>query len=294
MVHDSVITENYVVVFDFPLTVRPKRFLLDQFPVEYEPSHGARIGLIPRCDGKAKTSGQDESEMIWFDVDPGVVLHLANAYENDDGNVVIHGFKSIPKVDSSYILDYTSSFLHEWVVNPKSEKVIYDQCLNPNEIVEFPSVEDRVVSKKSEYCYGLKVTSICPTMEQFKTPQSGVLLDGVLKMSLGDKEEGVMNGDVIGRYVLPTGWHFVSEPTVVSKTGRDDAHYVLLIATEVPDEDRRNINHVRCVTDEKLMKSQLLVLDGDDICAGPVSIVDLPYHVNYGLHSLFVPWDCMK
>ena len=50
-----------------------------------------------------------------------------------------------------------------------------------------------------------------------------------------------MSGDVIGRFVLSTGWHFVSVPTIVNTIGidGDDGYYVLLIATEVPAEEKK-------------------------------------------------------
>lgn len=56
MVHDTAITsaaasadgDGWTVLLDLPLTVRPRRLLRNRFPVEYEPSHGARIGLLRR------------------------------------------------------------------------------------------------------------------------------------------------------------------------------------------------------------------------------------------------------
>jgi carotenoid cleavage dioxygenase-like enzyme len=48
MLHDCAITSNYALVVIFPLTIRPRKILLDRFPVEYEPANGARIGLVPR------------------------------------------------------------------------------------------------------------------------------------------------------------------------------------------------------------------------------------------------------
>ena len=45
------------------------------------------------------------------------------------------------------------------------------------------------------------------------------MLDSVVKLALvDDVESGRVAGDVLGRYDLDFGWHFVSEPTVVTKT----------------------------------------------------------------------------
>jgi len=284
MVHDSALTEGYVVILDFPLTIRPRRFLADSFPVEYEPQNGARIGLVPRDGG---------DETIWFDVESGVVLHAANAFEDDEGRVVVHGFKSVPRADASYILEYTPAFLYEWVLDPVTGKTIEERCLNPDVLVEFPIVEDSCVGRRADSVYGLVTTSIGGPLLQFSTPQSAVLLDAVIKFALEDGEAHG-KGDVMGRYDLPPGWHMVSEPTVLSKTSGEGS-YVLLLATFVPPpEEEGGTDHVCVATDGISLRTQLLVLDGDGLDDGPVAKVDLPSHVNYGLHSLFVDWERIK
>jgi len=153
MLHDCAITKNYIVVMDFPLTVRPHRLAMDKFPVEYEPEQGARIGLVRR-------NGRDIGEVQWFDVSVGVVLHAASAFEREDGTVVLHGFKSVPKNEKSFILDYSTSFFHQWVLNPNTGAVLDDRCCNPEEVVEFPVVEERFVGSDPGCIYGVQVTSI--------------------------------------------------------------------------------------------------------------------------------------
>ena len=285
MVHDCALTPSYTVIMDFPLTVRPIRmFLSNKFPVEYEPQNGARIGLTPR--------NRKHDETIWFDVEGGVVLHAANAYERDDGKVVLHAFKSIPDESSSYILEYTPSFLYEWILDPVTGTTVSERCLNPDVPVEFPICN--VSGEKASTTYGLVTTAIGGPLLEFKTPQSGVLLDAVVQFSLED-EPGVMAGDVVSRFDLPSGWHFVSEPTIVEKIG-GHGHYVLLIviATLLPANEETKGDHIRVAKDGKSMTSQLLILDGDCISNGSVTSVDLPSHVNYGLHSSFVSWDIME
>ena len=301
MVHDLALTERYVVLLDFPLTVRPARFLLDRFPVQYEPENGARIGLVPR-DGGGGSGGDHggEGEPLWFAVESGVVLHAANAYEREeDGCVVLHAFRSVPAGGASYIMDYTPAYLHEWILDPATGgTVVSERCLNPDVMVEFPEVVADRVGRRAGSCYGLVTTSIGGPMAQFKTPESAVLLDGVVRMALEDGE-GTGAGDVLGRFDLPAGWHSVSEPTAVARTGGRGGTYVLLIATHVPPEGEDGaggMDHLALARGEgsKPMRSRLLVLDGDDLGAGPVSTIDLPSHVNYGLHSLFLEWDKMK
>ena len=79
--------------------VRPRRILLDRFPVAYEPQAGCRIGLVPRAvlGGPAARGAADggavsgASEVVWAAVDPCVVLHTVNAHERDDGLVCVTG-----------------------------------------------------------------------------------------------------------------------------------------------------------------------------------------------------------
>ena len=42
------------------------------------------------------------------------------------------------------------------------------------------------------------------------------------------------------------------------------------------------------------MRTQVLILDGDAISKGAVTSVDLPHHVNYGLHSAFLDWNILE
>lgn len=283
MIHDCAITDQYVVLLDFPLTVRPSRLLHDKFPVAYEPTNGARIGLAKRHQ---TSRAMEDSRPQWFNVEPGVVLHVASAFERCDGLVVVHGFKSKPKSESCYILDFSPPFLHQWILNPITGKVIDDCCLNPNEIVDMPTTEDRFVCSNPGCIYGLQATSIGGPIYEHKTPRTGALFNSIIKFSTN---EGTA-GEVVNRYELEPGWHFCSEATLVTKTSQN-GHYVLVYATFVPEKHDREKNYNEMARDGLTLRSRLLVLDGDDIALGPVSIVDLPYHLNNGVHSLYLPWD---
>jgi Retinal pigment epithelial membrane protein len=81
MVHDCAITENYVVLFDLPVTFsRDAAVEGAPFPYRWNPDHPPRVGLLPR-DG-------DGTDARWFDAPTCYVLHALNAYETG-GAVVI-------------------------------------------------------------------------------------------------------------------------------------------------------------------------------------------------------------
>ena len=258
MIHDCAITPNYSLVLDFPLTIRPKRMLSDLFPVEYEPENGARIGLVPRGNAEKK-------DIMWFDCEPGVILHTVNAFETDDNKVVLHALRSEPLGEKSYITDYATTFLHEYTLDLLSGETT-EQCLNMEELVEFPVIDEDLVGKDADHVYCAAVSAIGGPLKVHKSPAEGILLDGIVKFALKDNDvTGNKKGDVVGRFTLPENWYSVSEPTVVKK--RDDkGTYVVMIATQVP----KGVSFQQVATGAARLRSQVLVLDGDDLNCGPV------------------------
>jgi carotenoid cleavage dioxygenase-like enzyme len=66
----------------------------------------------------------------------------------------------------------------------------------------------------------------------------------------------------------------------------------MIIATHVPV----GVSWMDVTTnyDEATLTSKVMILDGDDLDAGPVYTAALPYHVPYGLHSSFIDWKHMS
>ena len=82
MIHDMSITRNYVVIYDFPVTLSFMALATGSgFPFRWNPEHEARVGLLPRSGGA--------EDIIWSPVSQSYAYHPMNAYENEDGNVVI-------------------------------------------------------------------------------------------------------------------------------------------------------------------------------------------------------------
>jgi carotenoid cleavage dioxygenase-like enzyme len=227
----------------------------------------------------------DDSTISWFDCKPGVILHAANAYETPTGDVVVHAFRSEPSISRGFLEEYSSSFLYEYNLDMTTKTVTMEGCLNPNEIVEFPVINEKYNGKPAEHVYCTHVKSIGGKLSTHRLPEIGITMDGVTKMGLQSNNKG----KIVGQYTLPENWYGVSEPTVVSKTNGSSGDYVLLISTFVPD----GFNSWRDIPDA-LLKSRVLVFDGDQLDQGPVWQCDLPYHVPVGLHSAFLSWDCMK
>ena len=257
MLHDCALAGDDVVVFDFPLTVRPARMLSDKFPVEYEPTHGARIGVVHRETGAT----------TWAAVEPGVVLHAANAHFEGDV-LVVRALRTLPSTPSSFIASYTPAFLYEWRIQGErclSEKYISETAC------EFPAVDPRCVGADAPCYFAISPRTIGgPNI--YGPPSEGILIDRVVKFDL----RGGGDDAFADAWTLPENFWLVSEPTVVPKSdGRlGDGVWVLVFGTS---------------TAPARQKTHVYVLDGEDLASGPACVVELPgAGLPYGLHSCWV------
>ncbi len=149
MVHDMSLTENYVVIYDLPVTVS---FMAlgtgSNFPFRWDDEHEPRIGLMPR-----NGTGED---VIWSPMQACYAYHPMNAFEDADGNVVI----DICRYDKMFAADTNGPFgdslprLDRWTVNPKMQKVSIDVIDDRNQ--EFPRVHPDLNSKAYRFGYTLQ------------------------------------------------------------------------------------------------------------------------------------------
>lgn len=145
-IHDCMITENYVVILDLPVTFSMRALVQGHgFPFRWNADHKARVGLLPR-DGKG-------SDVIWCDVDPCYVFHAANAYEHN-GEVIIdvvayermfEGNKAGP--------DSQKSRFERWTVNPQKQTTTRQVFHGASQ--EFPRCDERRLGKPYRYAYAV-------------------------------------------------------------------------------------------------------------------------------------------
>jgi carotenoid cleavage dioxygenase len=137
LMHDFAFTRRYFVVFDLPTdpTSPPEESL---HHIRANRRLPGRIGLIAR--------GRDEAPTRWFEVDPGVVLHTVNAYEQSD-TIVVH---AIAFRDNTF-----GGHMHEWRLDLASGAV-QQQALD-DELGEFPRINDGRLGIRYRYAYMPKV-----------------------------------------------------------------------------------------------------------------------------------------
>jgi carotenoid cleavage dioxygenase len=244
MIHDCAITARYVVIFDLPITFSFGALLRGTvFPYRWNPRHPARVGLLPRT-GAA-------SEVRWFDVDPCYAFHAANAYDLDDGGVVVD-VVAYPRLfnRSRQGLESSATQFERWRMEPASSHVRRDVWSDHKQ--EFPRCDERRTGRPYRYAYtvGLDVqqTSAQPLYRH-------------------DLQTGRVSQHDFGAHHTP------SEAVFVPRPGSDAEDDGWLLAYSY---------------DLGANRSSLVILNAQDIEGGAQARIDLPVRVPLGFHGNWV------
>ena len=128
MMHDFMITENYVLFFDLPLEFSSEG-------LKFHREHGARIGVVPR-----KGFSRDA---LWFEVEPCWVYHFLNAFE-DGRQIVVHGCKRPGWPQGAAVLN-------EWRIDMANASVAEKAVdLAPS---EYPAINSKFIGRRARYGY---------------------------------------------------------------------------------------------------------------------------------------------
>ena len=145
MIHDCMITKNYIIILDLPCTFSMKALIAGQpFPYRWNPEHKARVGLLPR-NGKG-------SEAIWCDVEPCYVFHPCNGFETPDGKVVLdvcaHDQMFRPNANGP---DSARVPFERWTIDPAVQRV--ERVVIDDDSQEFPRPNEALIGKPYRYAY---------------------------------------------------------------------------------------------------------------------------------------------
>lgn len=252
MVHDFVVTENYIVIPVFPLTANLDRAMNGQPPIAWEPDKGASVAILPR-------QGWSQDKLRWAECDPFFVFHYMNGFDND-GVITLDGCQFehpplFPDAAGNELPD-SDPILHRWSIdlNTNSPRVASSQIDEFGS--EFPQVDPRYATLP--YRYG------------FYTSPDGDA--GELYNTVGRYDHATGN---VNRYCFgPRATTFTSEPIFVPRS--DDAPegcgYLLSV-----------------VTDMTVGTSALHILDAENVGDGPVAVAQLNHRVPVGFHGGWRP-----
>ena len=255
MMHDFVLTEENVVLFDLPVT-----FSIDaakagrEMPYVWNPAHEARVGLLRR--------GDNSGIVRWFGVNPCFVFHALNAY--DDGNkVVVDVCRYSAPYDVSLITGSEPVTLDRWIIDPGADRVI--EARIDDHLQEFPRVDERVITKKHRYGY-------CTGTSQ---------ATGAAHFSTGDPADETA-GSAFFKHDLQNGSLEIHR--LASGACAGEAVFV----PKCPDAGEDDGYIMAFVQAPERGATDLLILASQDFTGVPVARVQLPARVPLGFHGSWI------
>ncbi|MEM7098551.1 MAG: carotenoid oxygenase family protein [Pseudomonadota bacterium] len=252
MVHDFVITENYVLFPIFPATIDIARAMKGGAPIAWDRDFPSYIGVLKR--------GRPASEIRWVSGEPSYVFHPMNAFE-EDGKIILdmHNYPAapgFPSVDGSKPKRTNAeAVLERWTIAPADISDTWTREQLDDRPTEFPRVADSVVARP--YRHGYAATSVYGTAAR-------TTYDSIVHYDLqtgSSKIWSLSPGDC------------VSEPAFVPKT------------KESQEGDGWLVGFIyRAETNT----SAIAVLDANAIDAGPIATVQMDTRVPNGFHGTWV------
>jgi carotenoid cleavage dioxygenase-like enzyme len=166
MIHDFAITRSQVVIFDLPVVYDLGLLGGRPFPASWDPTAGARVGLLPR-DGSTAPR--------WIEIDPCYVFHAANAYDDAAGRVIVDvcRYDRVFDQDLYGVADSTPT-LERWTIDPTAGSVDRQEIDGRGH--EFPRIDPRRLGSEHRYAYTTAFSST--------DISSGVQLGGVYQHDL--------------------------------------------------------------------------------------------------------------
>ncbi|WP_288580498.1 carotenoid oxygenase family protein [uncultured Methylobacterium sp.] len=247
-IHDCAITARFAIVLDLPVTFSFKALLAGyRFPFRWNPGHGARVGLLPR-QGRG-------ADILWCEVEPCFVFHVANAYDDADGRVILD------------VVVYDTVFsaaaggfdgpgkLERWTIDPATRRVarrVLDATPQ-----EFPRIDERRFGQRHRVLYTVGVPA-----------DGNTQLAGATQLYRHDLETGERRVHEFGHDRIPGEFVFVPERP---GAGEDEGWLVGFV-----------IDTARDTTD-------FAILDARSFEAPPVATIHLGHRIPPGFHGNWFP-----
>jgi carotenoid cleavage dioxygenase len=242
MVHDMALTARHVIFMDLPVVFDPAMARLGTMPFAWSDSHRARLGILPR--------GAPVEALRWVDIDPCYVYHVANAYDTDDGEIVIdvawyaEHWRGGPSPSH-----FDAARMKRWRIAPGASRAT--EAFLDDRSVEFPRIDDRRCGLPHDTIYAV--------------------------LTEGDLAGGAFHALI--QYDLRAGTSVV----------RDFGGGVPSEFSVAPDPQDGRAYAVGFVFDPARDASDLFILDASDISRPPVARVKLPRRVPQGFHGSWMP-----
>ena len=247
-IHDCAITARFALILDLPVTFSMKALIGGHsFPYRWNPEHRARVGLLPRAGGA--------DEVIWCEVEPCYVFHVANAYDAPDGRVVMDVVAYDTMFAESYKGPDAVGRLERWSLDPLARTV--ERRVVDASPQEFPRPDERRLGQPYRYAYAVAV---------------GDLADPQLK-----------SRSRLYKHDLETGGRQVHE----FGADRHPGEFVFVPASPGSGEDEGWL--IGLVVDMGREVTDLVIVDARDFEGAPAASIRIPHRVPPGFHGNWLP-----
>jgi carotenoid cleavage dioxygenase len=249
-IHDCALTERFVLVLDLPVTFSMRTLIQGHpFPYRWNPAHRARVGLLPR-----EGAGED---VMWCDLEPCYIFHVANAYDAQDGKVILDAVVYDTMFADEAIQGPIANraALERWTIDPEARsvrRIVIDSAGQ-----EFPRIDERRFGQAYRYAYAMAL------------PETA--------------DPAFVAATSLFKHDLETGRRLVHE----FGPGRYPGEFVFVPAHAKAAEDEGWL--MGLVIDAKNESTDLVILDARKFEGPPQAKVCIPHQVPAGFHGNWLP-----
>jgi len=145
MIHDFIMTENYVVIPDLPMEFSPLATALNsKFIFQFDKNLPARYGVMKR-------NAQDSKDIRWFELPAHMVVHWINAWEekNEEGDDIIKVYGcqqadvNLDIADEHPFVNDAQQTIAKWTFNLITGKAQMEELI-PDLKVEWPIISQDI------------------------------------------------------------------------------------------------------------------------------------------------------
>ncbi len=245
MMHDFAMTSDHVIFMDLPVVFDMPAAQRGTMPFAWNDSYGARLGILKR--------GAGIESLRWVEIDPCYVFHVANAFEEADGAIVIDvaWYNELWRGGPS-ATTFDKASLKRWRIPPGATKA-QEQLLD-DKTIEFPRVNESLTGSRHNIVYSVDTGSDLAS-GRYTSVRKYDLKSG--NNTVHDFGSGVPSEFV---HIAPEG-----------TTGEDDGWLMGFVYDRARDA------------------SDLVILDAQRIESKPVARIGLPARVPQGFHGNWMP-----
>lgn len=263
MIHDCALTASKTIILDLPVTFSFKAvFKGATFPYQWNKRHSARVGVLPRHDSFPDNSSShknsedcNENEVRWYAVEPCYVFHTGNAFDLDDGSIVMDVVVHERMFDQSIQGPEGNKItLERWTLPANGTNV--ERKILSDRAQEFPRFDERLATKDYRYLYTVGADVSAPD-----SPQPLIRHD-------------LQSGDVVEH------WYGDSKVT-------GEVVFVPRNANSAED-DGWLLSYVYDLADDS---SEVVILDATNPSAEPLAVIKIPVRVPMGFHGNWIAAD---